>query len=387
MQAPALRLRLQLVVFTLARTVLNTGHRMVYPFLPTFARGLGVDLEAVALIVTARSGLGLVSPVFGSLADVRGRKVAMLAGMGAFTGGMVLVALWPTYPALFAGLLLAGIAKLVFDPALQAYIGDRVRYAQRGQAIALTELSWSGAFLLGMPLVGWLIARADAWQAAFPLLAVLGVFAIALIWRMIPSDAARDGSRPSLAQGARLVLRHAPARAGLVVSFLISAANEALMIIYGAWMEDAFALAVTALGASAIVIGLAELGGEGAVAGFVDRLGKRRAVALGIGLNALSAPLLPLLGFSVEGALVALFLFFISFEFALVSSLPLMTELVPHARATLMAGTAAAFASGRMTGALLGPRLFAGGLGMNVAVVVALDLLAVAVLLLYIRQE
>lgn len=384
---PTVTLRVQLIVFTVARLVLNTGHRMVYPFLPTFARGLGVDLEALAVIVTARSGLGLVSPVFGGFADARGRRAAMATGMIIFAGGMALVTLWPTYPALFIGLLLAGVAKLLYDPAMQAYVGDRVQYAQRGTAMALTEMAWSGAFLLGMPLIGWLIARTERWQSPFPVLAVLAALSFVWIMRVVPSDAEHDATRPSLAKGIQLVLHHASARAGIAFGFLISAANETLMIIYGAWMEDAFGLAVTALGASAIVIGVAELAAEGGVAGFVDRLGKRRAVVLGIMLNATAAPLLPLLGFRVEGALVALFMFFLSFEFALVSSLPLMTELMPHARATLMAGVTAALASGRMIGALVGPRLFTLGMGANVAAVVVFDLLAVAILLLYIRQE
>lgn len=382
-----MRLRGQLIVFTLARLVLNTGHRMVYPFLPTFARGLGVDLTSMSLVVTARSGLGLIAPIFGSLADVHGRKKSIVASMIAFTAGMMLVALWPTYPALFAGLLLAGIAKLLYDPALQAYIGDRVHYARRGQAMALTEVSWSGAFLLGMPLIGWLIARTDRWQSPFVLLAVFGTLGTVLLWRMIPSDAIPGSIRPSLTEGIRLVLAHPATRAGLAVSFLISGVNEVLTIVYGAWMEDAFNLEVTALGASAIVIGVAELVGEGAVAGFVDRLGKRRAVALGIGLNAAAAPLLLLLDFRVEGALVALFLFFLTFEFALVSSLPLMSELMPEARATVMAGMSAAFASGRMVGALVGSQLFTIGLGANVAVLVVGDVLAVIILLLFIRQD
>ncbi len=84
---------------------------------------------------------------------------------------------------------------------------------------------------------------------------------------------------------------------------------------------------------------------------------------------------------------MALFLFFLTFEFALVSSLPLMSELMPEARATLMAGISAAFASGRMVGALLGSQLFAIGLGANVAVVVVGDVLAVLILLLFIRQD
>ena len=37
-----------LPAFTAIRTVLNTAHRMVYPFLSIFARGLGVDLTTMS---------------------------------------------------------------------------------------------------------------------------------------------------------------------------------------------------------------------------------------------------------------------------------------------------------------------------------------------------
>lgn len=376
-----------MLVFALARTVLNTGHRMVYPFLPTFARGLGVDFETASLAVTARWGLSLISPTFGSLADWRGRRFAMVGGMALFATAMLMVTLWPTYPVLFGALVVASAAKLVFDPAMQAYVGDRVHYAQRGLAIAITEMSWSAAFLLGMPLVAWLIARSGSWYAPFPVLALAGFGAAFVVWRLVPSDAPRrDTDRPSLAQGLRVVLSQPSALAGLAVGFFISGSNEMLSIIYGAWLEDAFALKVTALGASAVVIGVAELGGEGLVAGFVDRLGKRRAVATGIGLNAGACFLLPLLDFRVESALVALFIFFITFEFALVSSIPLMTELVPTARATLMAGNVAALGAGRMIGALAGSWLFGFGLLANCTGAAAFDVLAL-VALLFVRRD
>jgi predicted MFS family arabinose efflux permease len=158
-------------------------------------------------------------------------------------------------------------------------------------------------------------------------------------------------------------------------------------IVYGVWLEDAFNLKVTALGASAIVIGLAELAGEGGVAGIADRIGKRRAVALGIGGNALASLLLPLLGFSAEGALVGLFFIFITFEFALVSSLPLMTELVPSARATMMAGNVTAFAAGRMFGALVGTPVFAYGLLANGMAAAVLNGMALMALVFFVRQE
>lgn len=386
-QGAGMSLRLQIVAFTLARLVLNTGHRMIYPFLPTIARGLGVPLETAALAVTARAALGLVSPLFGSLADLRGRRVAMIVGLGLFGVGMALIAVWPTYPALVIGLLLASAAKLIFDPAMQAYVGDRVPYARRGRALAFTELSWSFAFLLGMPLVGWLIARSGSWLAPFPWLAGLAFLAGAGLYRVIPSDGPAPGARVSLVAGAQLIRQHPAALAALAAALLIGLANEAVFIVYGAWMEDAFGLKVAALGLASAVIGLAELGGEGTVAALVDRIGKRRAVVLGTLGNAVMAILLPVVGFSVSGALAGLFVFFLTFEFALVSLIPLMTELVPGARATLMAGNVAVFSVGRMLGALLGPVLFSYGLAANGIAAAIMNVAAVIAVMLFVKHE
>ena len=48
-------LRWHLPAFTLIRMVFNTLHRMVYPFLSIFARGLGVDLTTISYALPARS--------------------------------------------------------------------------------------------------------------------------------------------------------------------------------------------------------------------------------------------------------------------------------------------------------------------------------------------
>ncbi|HEX3054412.1 MAG TPA: MFS transporter [Aggregatilineaceae bacterium] len=378
--------RFQLFAFLVARVALNTGHRMVYPFLPTFARALNVERSSIALALTARSALGFFGPIFGSLADSRGRRMAMVFGMSLFVTSMILVAVWPTYLSLFIALLLASASKQIFEPAMHAYIGDRVHYTQRGLVIAITELSWSTAFLLGMPLAGWLIARSDRWNAPFAMLAMLGAASALLLWRILPSDFVAASQRPSLAVGIRLVLEHPSALAALVVMMMISLGNEVISIVFGSWLKDDFGFEVTALGAAAAVIGFAELGGEGLVAALVDRLGKRRAVKLGISANIAASLLLPALGFSVISALVGLFLFFITYEFALVSALPLMTELVPRARATLMAGNAAFISIGRMIGALIGPFLFDWGLWANGLAAAAFSLVALAALL-FVRQE
>ena len=135
------------------------------------------------------------------------------------------------------------------------------------------------------------------------------------------------------------------------------------------------------MGLAATVIGAAELSGEMATALLVDRMGKKRAVIAGVILTSLAALALPWLGRSLPGAMVGLFLFYLGFEFTLVSYIPLMTEVLPQARATLMAANLAAFSLGRAFGALVGPWLYAVGFGANALAALAFNGLALFVLI------
>jgi predicted MFS family arabinose efflux permease len=368
-----------LPAFTAIRTVLNTAHRMVYPFLSIFARGLGVDLTTMSLVLTARSLVGTFGAFTASVADSHGRKLGMLFGVGLFTLGTALVVFQPTFWVLAVALSLATLGKYIFDPAMQAYLSDRISYQQRGLAIAVTEFGWSLAFVLGVPLMGFLIARAG-WMAPFPLLALLGALIFIGIVLMLPKDEKpREEGKP-LWVNFRSVLTYIPALAGLAVGLFASTANEVVNLIFGVWLEDSFGLKIAALGAASAIIGLSELGGEGLVAAFVDRLGKPRAIAIGLLTNSLAALSLPFLGRTEAGALAGLFFFYISFEFTLVSCIPLMTEILPGARATLLSFNVAALALGRALGAPLAPFLYrfgflavaAGAVGFNAIALLAL---------------
>jgi predicted MFS family arabinose efflux permease len=178
----------------------------------------------------------------------------------------------------------------------------------------------------------------------------------------------------------RAVLRYTPALAGLSFGFLASSANELVNVVFGVWMEDSFGLQIAALGAASAVIGLSELGGEFAAGGLADRLGKPRAVSIGLILNSIAAVGLPLLGGSLTGAVVGLFLFYITFEFSIVSSIPLMTEILPSSRATLMSFNVAVLSLGRAVGALLAPNLYANGIIATGLAVLLLNIVALIAL-------
>ena len=83
---------------------------------------------------------------------------------------------------------------------------------------------------------------------------------------------------------------------------------------------------------------------------------------------------------SLAGALVGLFFFYLTFEFTIVCELPLVSEVMPEGRATLIAANVAAFSLGRAAGSLLAPALFGLGIQANTLASLGLDLLALLAL-------
>jgi len=375
-----------LVLFSLSRFIINTAFRMVYPFLPTLARGVGVSFETITSAVAIRSSLGVAAPLISPATDRRGRKIGMLIGMALFVVAMGLMVIWRSYIALFLSLLLVGICKIVFDPAMQSFLGDHVDYQRRGLAVALTEFGWSGAFLIGMPFVAWMIFRAG-WNAPFPILAALGLAVLLALWRILPSDRMDHSGGPSFLSAVRSVLAQPTALAALGAGLLMSSAYDTVTIVFGAWLEQSFGLQVIALGTASALIGVAEFSGEGLVAGVSDRIGKRRTVVLGIALAAVTCAFLPLVSQTLPGALAALFLIYFGYEVAIVSAIPMMTELVPAARATVMGGNVAVLSLGRAVGASLGPALFSAGIWANSITSAVMALGSMAILLFFVRVE
>jgi hypothetical protein len=75
--------------------------------------------------------------------------------------------------------------------------------------------------------------------------------------------------------------------------------------------------------------------------------------------------------------LVGLFVFYISFEFFIVSSIPLMTEVLPSARATMMAGFFTAASIGRALAGWIALDIYAFGFFATVIATVLFNILAI----------
>lgn len=363
-------------VTLLTRATLNLPLRFTYPFLPALSRGLGVSLTAASTLVSVRSLVGMGAPLFGVLIDRLGGRRVMMAGMVLLVVGALLTAGFPAYGVALVGFGLMGLSKSAYDPAMQAYVGQRVPYARRGRALAITELAWSATWL-GMPLSGWLIEHVS-WRAPFVVVAAVGLIGWWLIRRTLAADRPTDrdradlhgsvvpSSRPSASLAGQLhstsyLWRDRHAWLALSITGLLMLAQDNVIIVYGAWIEDVFDLSVTALGVASLAIGVAEAVAELGAALVTDRLGKRRAVFLGLAITAGGYLLLPRSTGSLLGALLGTGLVVLAFEFSVVSYIPLISGLSATARGTLMSLNVTAFSAGRMVAAPLAVALYRPG--------------------------
>jgi DHA1 family inner membrane transport protein len=359
---------LKISAVTLCRLVLNTARRFAYPFAPALSRGMGVPLTAVTSIIAVNQFTAVPGMFFGPLADRLGYRLMMLVGLGMLVLGMFAGGFLPVYGVVLAALFLAGLGKSIFDPAIQAYIGQRVPFHRRGLFIGLIEFSWAGSTLIGIPLTGLLIGEIG-WRAPFFAMAGVGLIGIVALKILIPRDGEKTiqyQSTSSLLNAWRRLGRERAALGALGFGFFVCAANDNLFVVYGAWLEKSFDLSIIALGFGTSVIGIAELSGETLTAAISDRLGLKRAVVSGMFLCIICYIALPLLGQTLFLSLGGLFLIFLTFEFTIVSALSLCTELLPGLRATMMSGFLAAAGLGRVAGALIGgPVWMAGGISMT----------------------
>jgi predicted MFS family arabinose efflux permease len=369
-------MRGQVFLFAVVRMIINVNTRMVYPFLNSFASGLGVDLVTISLAMTIRSVSGALSLFLTPVADQRGRKTGMLLGVAIFIVGAALVMVWSTFTAFTISISLTFLGMFVYLSSTQAYIGDRVRAGRRGTALGLIETGWGVSYIIGMPILGWMIDR-YGWRAPFPFTAALGVLALFLILVFVPNYKPQqkliDGN---VLKSILEVLKIPAARYGLLMSLMLISSNEVINLVFGVWLEVSFGLKLAALGAASAVIGISEISGE-SIGGVVsDKLGRERSIMLGMGLMLVVSAALPFVGGTQAGALIGLFFFYLSYEFTFVSTLPFMTELVPEARGTMLGANVACLALGRMIGNLVSPFVFRVGIWANALSAVIFVLIA-----------
>lgn len=345
-------------VATFSKLMLNTARRMVYPFAPELSRGLGVPLTAITSLIAVNQATAILGPLGALFADRHGNKPILLLAVALCFIGCLGIALFPVYGVVLAGLFLTGLAKSLFDPSLQAQVGTQVPYAQRGRIIGITEISWAGATLITIPVAG-LVMSHFSWQTPFKIVAILTFICFFLLFKLAPAQRCLNdnlpGKKAHQAQVNWKALIRKKKVAGLLgFIFFMSLANDNLFVIYGVWLENACGLSLAEIGMSTVLIGMAEFFAESGSALFSDKMGLKKSVFFGTAATAAIYVVLPFTASTLPLILSGLFALFLCFEFTIVSSMSLGTELVPEFRAATMAAFYAVGGIGRIIGAFSG---------------------------------
>ena len=161
MSAHPPKVRRAAIAFILVTAVLDiVAMGIVIPVLPRLIEDfVGSNAQAGllnGLFVALWAGMQfLASPVIGSLSDQYGRRPVILISCAGLAADYVLMALAPNLWWLAAGRLLAGITSSSFT-TIYAYMADITEPEKRARAYGLIGAAFSGGFVLGPVLGGFL---------------------------------------------------------------------------------------------------------------------------------------------------------------------------------------------------------------------------------------
>ena len=184
----------------------STGAGAVAPIIAISARELGASLGVAALLVgTLGIGQLLGDLPSGALAARIGERRALLVAAVFEAVGMGVAALAGSVTALFAGVLVIGLAGSLFGLARQAYLTEAVPVAMRARALSTLGGVHRIGYFLG-PFLGSLVITRWGIESAYVVggVASLAAFLLVLVAPDITAGHdARTAGRGSLGVGGR----------------------------------------------------------------------------------------------------------------------------------------------------------------------------------------
>jgi len=144
--------------------------------LPTIGRRFG-EIENLSWVVTAYLLTSTaVTPLYGKLSDMHGRRAMMLIGIGVFMVGSLACAVAPNMLMLILGRAVQGMGAGGLLPLAQTIIGDVVLPKERGRYQAYLGSMWMMASITG-PLLGGVLSEYLNWSLIFWINIPLGFLA------------------------------------------------------------------------------------------------------------------------------------------------------------------------------------------------------------------
>src|SRR5215471_835591 len=153
---------------------------IVAPALPTIGSSLG-NAEYLSWIVTAYLLTATaVTPLYGKLADIRGRRPVIFGAIGIFVAGSIISASARSMLVLVIGRAIQGVGGGGLGALAMTVIGDLVAPRERGQYQGYISGMWGIASLAG-PIVGGFLTHKLHWSMIFWINLPLAALAIVVL--------------------------------------------------------------------------------------------------------------------------------------------------------------------------------------------------------------
>jgi EmrB/QacA subfamily drug resistance transporter len=157
---------------------------IVAPALPAIGRSFA-NVDDLSWVVTSYLlAATAATPLFGKLADIRGRRAIMLLAIGIFMLGSLICALAPSLWILVIGRVLQGLGGGGLLPIAQTIIADLLTPRERPMAQSYTSVVFLSASVLG-PVLGGLLTDHLNWSFIFWINLPLGAVALVMTGRAL----------------------------------------------------------------------------------------------------------------------------------------------------------------------------------------------------------
>ena len=311
-------------VVTLARLTANACFRFAPPFLASISDDLHVSLGRLGVALMVTEIAGGVASLAGSLVDRISRRTAMVVGLSTLSAGTAIAAASRSVVVFAIGIVVLGIAKMMFDMGLAGWVNDHVDYDRRGRVVGITETSWALGLLVGVSGMG-LVASVSSWRWGY----AAGALSVAVMAIVVAVRA----HNPDHAHAPLIRTPSARMRPdGLLViasMFFLMASSQSLFVTFGSWLDDDFSFSDARIAAVVFGLGAFELLASVTSARRSDVWGKERSTVFGALLIVPSGLLLAVLHDNLAAGLVLLGIYLLGFEFAIVSMIPIATNMIP----------------------------------------------------------
>lgn len=228
----------------------------------------------------------LASPVIGSLSDQYGRRPVILISCAGLAADYVLMALAPNLWWLAVGRLVAGVTSSSFT-TIYAYMADITAPEQRARAYGLIGAAFSGGFVLGPVLGGFLGEfgpRVPFWVAA-ALSGAAFLYGLFILPESLPVEKRMPFSwRRANPVGAMILLKRHAELAGLaVVNFLLYFAHHVFSAVFVLYAGLRYGWGPWQVGALLAMVGVLDMIVQGLLVGPASkRFGDRATMIFGL---------------------------------------------------------------------------------------------------------